>query len=417
MAKGDVRPTRSNYGRGSYGGSSTTYYDDEGRGQSKNVWEWFEDGFNSNPNLDWLLGHDDPTCYWLIKSSTYRFGIMDIATYGNANVDSRARRLVQRKLKGNAWATYHQHLVDGYNREKAKKDLEEHQRAQERDGRYAAYLAQREAEQAVIRRDDYEKVMPNVDMTVGMLSNDLHQAFIHTDRVGDQGEWIDDAVVAYQGGDGFGYDDKKAVGTKIQITLSLDLSNSIIYNGVVEEAATTFRDMGLTLKSLKNEHPGDLFTGFFTFGEDGWDNDFGKRVRRLQPIQEDRLPEYSLAEFDPYRPSTMRFSDMFTGTDTWISPLLREIERWEKEESDPGAVRLDLVLTDAVLEHPKDIRDSDVIQERRNGVLTTVLLNFMPESDWLNSTLPKRCYQMHVEPGNVQGILRNVITEFIQAHI
>jgi hypothetical protein len=97
--------------------------------------------------------------------------------------------------------------------------------------------------------------------------------------------------------------------------------------------------------------------------------------------------------------------------------LLEEIEKWEKEESDPGAVRLDIVLTDAVFEHKKDIRESDVIQERRDGQLQTVFLNFMPEKEWLNSTLPKRCFMIKVDKDNVAGILRNVLSEFVGAQL
>ena len=84
MAKSDVRPIASNYRR-SYGGrgysrSSYEYtYDDEGRGESKDVWEWFEENFNANPTLEWLLSWTDMKYYQVLKASTFRYGLLDIA--------------------------------------------------------------------------------------------------------------------------------------------------------------------------------------------------------------------------------------------------------------------------------------------------------------------------------------------------
>jgi len=426
MARGDVRPTVSHYGRGSYGRSSSSsrYHDDEGRGESKQVWEWFEENFGATPTLDWLLSLDDQRYYWLIKASTYRHGILDIAITRTADIDSRARRMVRQKLDVASWCEFHAAMVAAFNRVVAKRDADEHEAAERYRGERAAYVAQREATAVRIAHENWVEVAPGVDMTVGMLSSDLNQAFVSTDRIGQNGDWIEETVEAYQGEAGFGYEDKKAVGVKIQITLSLDLSNSMLYNGVAIPAAAAFRDIGLSLKEMKKEYEDDLFTAFFTFSADGYrDNEKGKRVYLLQTPAEPK-PE-SLGEFDPYAPSQLirhpefgyGIDNIFSGTDTYINPLLANIERWEKENSDPGAVKLDLVLTDAVLEHKSDIREADVIQDRRDGTLTTVMLNFMPESEWLMSTLPKRCYQMHVDADNIQGVLRNTITEFVAAHM
>lgn len=423
MPKSDVKPIKSNHNRGgNHGSGGSMGYDDEGRGQSKDIWEWFEENFNANPFSAWLMGLDDARCYWLLKYSTYRFGLMDIAIKNDPKMDSRARRLVIKSIKPNGekvWDDFHAYMVAAYLRHREKQLQEQHDLAEKNQQDWAAYQAQLEAKRLRIEREDYEALMPAVDLTAGMLASDLNQAFVSKDRVGDQGEWIEDPVYASQGYDGFGFEDQQAVGTKIQITVSLDLSNSMIYNGVSAVAASAFRDIGLALKALKAEFDADLFVKFFTFSEDNWSG-AGKRVTVLSLRQDDKS-EYSLAEFKPFRPSQLaeayNLHNLFDGTDTWISPLLNAIEGWEKENSDPGAVRLDLILTDAVLEHKTDIREADTIQERRNGTLTTVLLNFMPESDWLNGTLPKRCYQMKVDSDNVAGILRNVITEFVAAHI
>jgi len=107
----------------------------------------------------------------------------------------------------------------------------------------------------------------------------------------------------------------------------------------------------------------------------------------------------------------------FTGEDTWISPLFEEIEKWENRYSDPGAARLDIIITDAVLEHEKDIREASRIQEHRNGNLQTVLLNFLPMDDWGDGSIPKRCTQYSANAENIGGMLRQIVQDFISTQL
>jgi hypothetical protein len=172
---------------------------------------------------------------------------------------------------------------------------------------------------------------------------------------------------------------------------------------------------------MRAMYPDDLYTAYFTFSNADWfdKNNFGRRVdsyNRKRPVEGE-----TFGDFNKIRPSEVNgwnnYSGIFDGTDTWVSPLFEVIERWENEHSDLGAMRLDIIITDAVLEHPKDIRDADVVQQRRNGSLQSVFLNFMPEEDWLNSTLPRHCFQIGVNADNVSGILRNILSEFLAVNV
>lgn len=421
MPAGDVRTNRSR-GRGYGGGGGGSSYDDQGRGDSKNVWEWFERNFTADPTLRWLLSHDDKTYYWMLKNSVERYGLVDIAYMWEPgwkqHQDTRAHRLVISKLSEADWLKFHKALVDAYKRHKAKLEEEQKERWNRMRGEQALEQARREAARAIVRREDYEQIQQTVAPTVGMFEAEFNTAFRYVDRVADAGDWIENAVDTYIDGTGYGYEDQKATGVKLQITVSLDLSNSMYYNGVHIVASETFRNLVLTLEEMKTNFPEDLFTAYFTFSLDWYDR-AGRRVDQLVFNPTKKVDEYDTQALSVYTPSAIRGwagyngKGPFEGEDTWISPLFDAIEKWEVKESDPGALKLDIIITDAVLEHPIDIREADKIQERRDGSLQSVMLNFMPTSQWLGSTLPRRCFQMAVDKDNVAGLVRQVLYEFV----
>lgn len=420
MPARDVRPIVSRYRRGSYSRGGGNYYDDEGRGASRDLWEWFQEYFNSEPTLEHLLDIDDRMCYQCLSRSVSRYGLVDIAYMWEPGwkpgQDTRAHKLVLSKLPESDWVLFHLHLVEGYKRHVAALELELHERAERQNAEYAAYQIRAEAERIELARRDQEIVQKVVDITEGTLQAELDKVFVFDDKVGNYGDWIEDVVDTYQDGSGFGCEVDKATGIKLQITLNLDLSNSMFYNGVHQIAAIVYRDLGLALKALKVQYS-DLYVGFFTFSEDGWEGK-GKKVCRLE-VKNPKEDDY-FQEFRDYRPSVIERwyrEGKFTGTDTWLSPLFQHIEEWERENSDPGAMKLDILITDAVVEHKKDIREADVIQERRDGSLQSVFLNFLKPKDAINSTLPKHCFQVFVDKDNVSGILRNVISEFVGAYL
>jgi hypothetical protein len=425
MARGDVKPTVARGYGGSWGGSGDYHYDDEGRGASKDIWEWFVENWEAAEyKEEWLYILGDARYYTLLRNSTFRYTLMDIAFhwepgYRLPHDDTRAHRLVIKKQSEEAWLKFHKLLIEGYNRRKETLEKVQAERAVERDGKHAAYMAQREAEQAIVDRDDWAEIMSTVTPTVGLFTSEINNVFVPVNRIdADEGDYIDDVVNTYQNGTGWGYEDTKAVGTKLQVTVSLDLSNSMYYNGIHHVAAQTFRDVAIVLENMRAMYQDDLYTAYFTFSDDDYWGDLkGRRVKQYdtRPVAGENFGSFS--HMAPSRMKDWYGTGPFEGTDTWVAPLLEAIENWEVEESDPGCMRLDIVITDAVLEHPKDIRDSDVIQERRDGSLQTVFLNFMPEEEWLNSTLPRRCFEVAVDENNISGILRQILAEFLAISI
>lgn len=431
MAKGDTKSSRSSWGGG--GGYSYSY-DDEGRGASKNYWEAFEKRFASSGfSSDWLTGVtesisflplDDKFLYNCVHNMTERYTLHDWAwrKFEDSDTnDGRVRRIVIKHCGLEHWK-----LLQTRARRVWEETQEEiRRRNQERSDEHEAnYKAAFEARK-IKREEEVRQLMHNTDAVVGMLRTEFDTAFDYQEVYGRrEGEWIDDPVSLYHDGRGYGYEESKAVGTKLQITVSLDLSNSMYYNRVAIDAANAFRDTYLALEQLQAEHQSDLFIGAFTFSEDGYQSGETGRIARCISVgwngQQRVVSEDGLGAVEDYRPTNVDSwygKGVFTGEDTWMYPLFEEIEQWEQKYSDPGAIRLDLVITDAVVEHATDIRRSDVIQERRDGTLNTIMLNFMPIEDWADSDLPLRCIQYPVSPGNISGMLRSIITEFAAAYM
>ncbi len=95
--------------------------------------------------------------------------------------------------------------------------------------------------------------------------------------------------------------------------------------------------------------------------------------------------------------------------------MFRAIQQWEQAHGDPNAVRLDLVLTDGVLEEADDVAEATAIQEERNGRLRTVLLNFLPLDQWSDYQLPDRCAQFPVNADNLDSSIRTIVQESIES--
>lgn len=420
MPSGDVKTTIDRSRRGGWGGSREYHYDDQGRSASKGIWEWFcEEWEKDDFSKDWLMTRADDEYYNLIKTSVERYRLMDIAYTWSPGwsdySDTRAHRLVIEKHDENTWLEFHDLMVKAYRREGERREKVRQEAASEREKKYAAYQAQREAEAAKLDRDEWEQMQKVIQPTAGMLMADLeNSAFVRHEKEGYEGDWIEDIGSTYINGGGFGYEIEKATGTKLQVTVSLDLSNSMRMNGIADIAAAAFRDICLSLKIISQNYPEDIFYSFYTFSEDEY---WGKRGRRAVRLEGSGL----FGEMEGFRPHKLEDSytlkALFNGEDTWIAPLFKKIYDWEQKESDQNAVRLDIIITDAVLEHSTDIRAADKIQEMRDGILQTVLLNFMPSDEWLDSTLPLRCTMVAVNEENIAGILRNILYEFVGVHL
>lgn len=409
MPAGDYRSRRSS--GGGRGGGSSSFYDDEGRGNSKDIWVWFSTSYSNNNFSDsWLFSITDEMCYRLIDYSRMRFNLEDIMDY-NANHDSRAKRLINEHSK--LWENWHIYVHEGHKRHKEKMRIAN----EEASKKWELESKRREAVRMELVEEQTNQYLAERELTAGALQSDLDAAWKLQESYGMlQGEFIDDIVGAGYHGDGFGEEIRQRSGIKLQITLSLDCSNSMYYNRISQIAKKAFRTVGLAMKKMQEEadqmYPGCLFTKFFLFS-------LGYEGKSVNVLTKNSYNKDDLEEFSGFR-DVINTKDVyvheqnwFSGEDTYISTLFSAIEKWESTSSDPGAIRLDLVITDAVLEHRDDIREANIIQERRDGNLQTVLLNFLPESDWLGSTLPRRCVQYHVDENNIDGMLRNVIHEFL----
>jgi hypothetical protein len=103
----------------------------------------------------------------------------------------------------------------------------------------------------------------------------------------------------------------------------------------------------------------------------------------------------------------------WTGEDTWISPLLEALEDWEIKYGDSASYSLDIILSDGILEHPTDARKGDAIQDRRDGSLQSIVLNFLPMGEWGDYRVPNRCVQYPATSENLLGLLRGILGDWL----
>jgi hypothetical protein len=136
-----------------------------------------------------------------------------------------------------------------------------------------------------------------------------------------------------------------------------------------------------------------------------WKKDAPFRVHRTDKDGKDKLV---------IQHKDMWVSDYaMSGIETFVAPLFEAIQKWEQEEGDISATRLDIVITDGVFQDAQDVARASRIQEDRNGRLKTVLLNFVPSKDWENVQLPERCSQFQVTPRNLDNSIRTILTDAI----
>ena len=383
MAQSDRKRYRGRSGGGSYN------WDAQERRQSKAAYDQLNQYEDVKAALD-ALGDDEFLRTIEILSGISRYGSTDLERiYGSLN----------------------QGDIDAI--KERKRNVAEHQHS-EQEKRYEASQARRVAEQTV----EANQYRQSAALAAGMLRSDCHDVYELREKTGQYyGDWIDDPVALLTGGDGWGRNVKEQAGVKLQITLSLDASNSMWHNGIAADAVKAFIELGMALDELVQTFPGSVYANQFLFAM----TEDGKWVNTLDAMDhskwQDPTPNAGakMGKYDSVR-DWVHSIPYRAGNDTWIAPLFEAIESWENESSDPGCVRLDLILTDAVLEHPIDVRDAGKVQERRDGSLQTVLLNFLPEEEWLDSALPMHCVQYPANGANVAGLLRKLLAEFVSVY-
>lgn len=298
--------------------------------------------------------------------------------------------------------------------ERVRKDEAQRKARAERD---KVYTKQRAIARAAEKRDEQEKSERMVDesrLISGHLHSEIAEAIRRREKYGRyDGEWLDDPVAAITGQGGFGEEVIQTRGIKLEVNIALDCSNSMIHNKLTEPAKEAMRTIYLALDLAAKQLP----DGTLTIAPWLWaKGDDGKRVvnmardswsDRMIEVNDDNPlgPMKSLGEKGDYY--------LFTGEDTWIHPLLEAINKNEQRHGDPGAFRLDIILTDGVLDHKTDSRKGNNIQDERNGNLQTVVLNFLPMEDWGNYPVPNRCVQYEATTENVSNLMRQVLGDWV----
>lgn len=407
MASSDRKSSRSTggYGRVSYGRSETqAERDARARAASKAV-------------LDRVAGQADP-CAYLLNSES----LLDIyrtthqITTRNRYDWERILDLLQPECQDKVEKALAQ----------AKADWDAEQKAQS-EKRQAEYTHQEMiwAEEAKKRQQeefDAKQAIVNSSLfLLGSLQSETSEVFRRKERYElDQGDYLEDPVSSRLRSGGWMEETTSRGGFKLQLTVSLDVSNSNWYNRVAAPAIKAFQELVLAARALKSEHPDDVIYSAFLFsmGKDG------KGVERLtanvRKAQDDGSRKVEETD-DPLKETRKlwgedKYVPYFAGEDSWLSPLLEKIADWEKGHEDGGYVKLDIILSDGVFERKVDITRSDEIQASR-GQAHTVIMNFMQETDWHEGRLPYQVVQYPVTPDNVGGLLRLVLASFLEAYI
>lgn len=404
MASGDYKYSR---GRGGWGSGDS--YDDEGRGHSKDLYERFVKTFEEAGYKEiWLMtGFSDNDLLNLGKDTTTRFNLHDWCDWRDG--DGRTKRLVETKCGKPAWQLFYKRFEQLRDDERWMRREFEPIMSRARTVIWQRERAAQEATKLAKLEEETNQARADVRLTTGMIQSDLDQVFRWQEKTDlSEGDYLDNPVTAYMTGYGFGEEYKAKAGITLQLTVSLDLSNSMYYNDIAKAALAAFRTLCMSLEELKIEYPNNLHTAYFKFsgGSDGkYARQIGSTVN--QTVAQIMLDEYN--DDEAY--------SLFRGEDTWLFTLLEKIESWETKYSDPGAVKVDIIISDAVLEHINDIRWSNLIQERRDGALQSIIINLMPRDKWHDSAIPKRCLQYPASADNLAGLLRNILTEAVNVYL
>lgn len=244
-----------------------------------------------------------------------------------------------------------------------------------------------------------ERLGERANLEVGDFVSELVTAIRYREKHGLLGgDWVDEPERIYTDRRVFAEEVASPSDVKLQITLSLDASRSMWRTGIMAIAGRAFVALDKVIRRAQGDLPeGSVLYQPFAFNDAGY------------KLDSDNLTDH----FEGER-SIPGFATGWAAHHTRVSALLARIEKWEAE-NDPDAHRLDIIITDGAMDERGDREEANKIQERRNGRLTTVLLNFLPPSKWGAFKLPDRCYQYAVTGATLSGRLRQIVTEQIGA--
>lgn len=331
----------------------------------------------------------------------------------------------QRHARARSWTKEDERSYEARQRRQLRQEekaREEHERKLAKmraNGTLDAYLetermkAQAEEErreQVVLQRKERQdtrrlEISSGARLMAGSLQSEFASAIGYRERYAQQeGDWLDDPVGALTTGYGFGEEVQVSKGIRLQLHLCLDCSNSMYHNRISDVSQQAVRDLYLAAKMASDGLPDESLKVHVWTWARGRD---GKQVNHV-------TNDYSVRENHDNPAGVMEYAwTGFDGEDTFIAPLLSNLENWENMNGDAGAARLDIIVTDGVLTHPADAREADAVQERRDGALQTVMLNFLPIEEWTDSRVPKRCVQYPATPDNLNGLMRGILGSWL----
>lgn len=408
MAYGDVKspkPSSGGYGRISYGRSETqAERDAHARASSREI-------------LDYIKGQSDPCAYMLAQDGSTLLGIYrttrQITTHGKFDWE-RILNLLSPSCRDK--------VRQALDKAKEAEPLEQQARAEQRKAEYEHQEMLWAQEAAKRKQEEYDRKMQivnNAQLVLGSLQSETSEVFRRHERYElDNGDYLEDPVSSRLRSGGWVEDTTKRGGFRLQLTISLDVSNSNWHNRVAEHAIKAFQELVLAARALHEDNPESVAYSAWLFSM----NRDGKGVRRLKSTDRkyDGSQIVDVETDDPLKEVRelfdLRYQPSYAGEDSWLSPLLEKIAIWEAQSVGEGYVKLDIILSDGVFERKVDISRADDIQAGR-GQAQTVIMNFMNEDNWHSGRLPYQCVQYPVNSENVSGLLRLVLANFLEAYI
>lgn len=277
---------------------------------------------------------------------------------------------------------------------------------------------QRAAMDAKFAREKLERDMAEVDeitlmqsqsvQLTGHLHSEVAAAIASRERYGlPEGDFLDDPVEAAQGRPGFGEEYSVKRGIRLLVNIAVDCSNSMRHNSLEDSAKAATYTLYAMLDNIARLLPeGTLTTTVWQWarnkGGDGVDHMTGREMYNRNAL------------LSPQQKMVDAIHDIWMdGEDTYIAPLFRALHNYEVSHGWQGQARLDIILTDGVLEHRADVKEATRWQLERNGGLNTVMLNFLPIAEWAEVYLPDRCYQYEATPDNVFNLMTKVLGDWI----
>jgi hypothetical protein len=313
------------------------------------------------------------------------------------------------------------------------------------------------------------KQQQTATIEIGDFLGEMATAFAYREKTGlSEGEWLADPERAFTDGHCFGAEYRSPSQQKLQITLSLDGSQSMWnvqgYNdplmttvgpiftrmdklirmavrdlpeGAVSYMPFVFNSSSVPLPEKwverfqsplihKKTKSGEVHKGMS--GRFMWTLAFPSKDEFEAMRASGEIPEtlyrcvidhgnserktretWKKLTFREIESPTTNTTYLFRAEETLLTPLFRAIQHWERN-NDPDAVRLDIILTDGSVE-PLDIQQASNVQEERGGRVRTVMLNFMPRRLWSKETMPRRCVQYEVNYRNLTNSIRTAIEE------